>query len=152
MAESLSTSQTLRLRPTAASTTTGNSLPPVVRSSSSEASLDAQAVLHLFESDSLGLGVGGQHNEKLHHHHASEEDEGIRAGRFCELRECVNDNRVHDPVRRASKALPFGTHEIWKDFADINPDDRTLRNREKGDIRHQKPEQITLMTLGEKHC
>src|SRR5260370_34867672 len=109
-------------------------------------------MLHLFESDSLGLRIEEQHNEELHGHHGPKKDKWICSGRFCKERKSQRNDCVHHPVRRASEALAFGTDQIWKDFADIDPDHRALRGSEKCDIRYKQPHQIVLMTVGEEYC
>src|ERR1700722_12749541 len=114
-------------------------------------SLDTQAVLHLFERVSLRLGVEEKHDEELHHHHRSEKHEGISAGRRCELRECICNDRVHDPVRRASDALPLRAHAARKHLAYVHPNHGALRNREEINVNDEEHEKITLVAVRKEH-
>src|SRR5439155_22014558 len=41
---------------------------------------------------------------------------------------------------KASQALPFGAHTVWEDFADVDPDHRTMRKSEECDVCYQQPD------------
>src|SRR6266566_2690482 len=115
-------------------------------------SFNAQAVLHLLQCDSLGLRVKEQHDEKLYGHHDCKENERVSAGRFCQLWKRISDKRIHDPVRRASQCLSLCAHAVGKDFADVDPDNRALRNCEEGDVAYQQPQKIASVTLREEYA
>ena len=58
--------------------------------------------------------------------------------------------RVHDPVGEAAQALALGAHPVGEDFAEVDPDDRALREGEEGDEADQQPDQQVLVLAGEE--
>ena len=52
----------------------------------------------------------------------------------------AGDQRVHNPMGERAQTLPFRPHPRRKDFAQIDPDDRSLRKRKECDIGHQQPQ------------
>src|SRR5277367_1514872 len=117
-----------------------------------ESLFDAEFVLHLLERVALGFRIEKEHDEELQNHHGGEEDEGRAGGTFREDRECSGDDGVHDPVRGAAEALTFGADACGKDFADIDPDHRALRDGEEEDITDKQPDQVRLVLLFEEDC
>src|SRR5580698_5779212 len=115
-----------------------------------QALLDTQAVLHLFECVSLGLGVEKHYDEELQHHHRSEKYKGIRPRGFRKLRKRISNDGVHDPVRGTSHALPLCTHAAWKHFAYVDPNHCALRNGEECNVGHEEHEKIALVTISKK--
>src|ERR1700730_14183963 len=55
-------------------------------------------------------------------------------------------------MRRTAESLAFGAHAIREDFADVDPDYRSLGDGEKGDVGYEEPQQIILMLVGEKNA
>ena len=51
---------------------------------------------------------------------------------------------VHEPVGKAAEALAFGANLVGKDFADVDPDDRALRESEEGDKADEEPDEQAL--------
>src|ERR1035437_3626419 len=96
--------------------------------------LNPKLALHLFQRNALGFGESEQHDEEHQGHHGGKEHKRISAAEADrEIGKDQRDNEVHDPVRRAAQALSLRAHAIGKHFADIDPDDSTLRNREECD-------------------
>src|SRR6185312_17022706 len=62
---------------------------------------------------------------------------------------------VHDPVRAGAEALALGAHVRREDFAEIDPDDRSLRDSKERDETNQKREQkilVRVRTIDEGHA
>src|SRR5258708_4446387 len=104
-------------------------------------------MLQLFQADALRLRIKEQHHKKLRHHHHSKKQKRRSARRLRNLRENVSDQCVHHPMRRTSQPLSLRAHPIRENFPDIHPNHRSLRNRKERDVRHQQPQQRTLVAL-----
>src|SRR6185312_16656727 len=94
-------------------------------------------LLHVFQSDVFGFGIEEENDEELQNGHGGEEHKWIRAGRGREYGKREGNGSVHEPVREAAQALPFGAHGVGKDFRQINPDDCALGKCEEGDVGNQ---------------
>src|SRR5580700_11232432 len=114
-------------------------------------SLDTQAVLHFLKSVSLGFWIEEKDDEELQHHHGPEKHEGIGAGRFRKLRKRISNDGVHDPVRRASHALPLCAYAARENLAYVHPNHGTLRNGEEGNVGDEEYEKRTLVAIRKEH-
>jgi len=108
---------------------------------------ESELVLQLFERNPLGLRIEEEDNKELQHHHEREEDKGITARGCRHQREYARDGRIHEPMREATETLPFPSHCIGENLADIDPNDRSLGEREETDEAGQEPEQEVAMPL-----
>src|ERR1700719_1061800 len=54
-------------------------------------------------------------------------------------------------MRKAAETLPLRSNGVREDLADVNPNDCSLREREKTDETSQKPQKKAAVTAGEKH-
>src|SRR5260370_42368684 len=78
--------------------------------------INAETTLHFLEGKAFALRVEEEDDKKLQGHHGGKKYEGVSAGRLRQQRKDAGNQSVHDPVRRASQALPFGSHAITKNF------------------------------------
>ncbi len=53
-------------------------------------------------------------------------------------------------MREAAEALALGANAVGENFADIYPDDGTLREREERDVSNQQPDEIFLVLVREE--
>ena len=83
-------------------------------------------MLHLLEAQALGLWIDEEHNEKLQRHHAGEKVERKRCMMHCDHWENACNDRIRYPDRGRSHAQSFGPHACGNNFAEIDPDYRSL--------------------------
>src|SRR5881397_738641 len=114
----------------------------------SYASSGLQCAFHVLENHTFGFRKQRQHDEELHQHHAREERKWRGAGAGGHDREYARDGGVHEPVREAAKALPLAANGGRKDLTEIDPDDCSLREGERGDESREQPHQPFRMTAG----
>src|SRR5690242_3070682 len=113
-------------------------------------SCDAQLALHFFERDAFGLRVYKKDHEELHHHHGREEDERIASGLGGHKRKAERDGTIHEPMGKTAEALAIGTHAVGENFADVNPDDRSLGECKESDEANEKPDQESFVPMSKE--
>jgi len=89
-----------------------------------ESSISEQ-LIHLFQSESLGLGKQEVYPECSDYGYTAEEDEGSKLGRRDEGRGGDADGEVVQPVGTAAERYALGAHAEGKDFRNDDPRYRT---------------------------
>src|SRR6516162_7567847 len=119
---------------------------PASESESNARSGGGELLFHVFENNVSRFGIGEENHEELQNHHGGKEDKGgcFRVG--GDHGELPGDDRIHDPVSGTAEALPSGAHVGGKDFADVDPDYRTLRESKGSHETDQEPDQKIAAT------
>src|SRR5215831_8388558 len=82
---------------------------------------------------------------------AAKNTNGIDPERAANMGKTAEITAFIDPVRETSEALSLGSDHVWEDFAEIHPNHRALREREKGDEADQQPYEHLRVLAGGEH-